>query len=96
MEKIERETPKSSLDDLKQDALCKVLGPERHGRLRTFGKGVTLTKLVALSQMNSYIVQMHEENLQYKSQVAHMQNIIDELKQSNVSSFPFSFICVCF
>ncbi|KAH7835359.1 hypothetical protein Vadar_025442 [Vaccinium darrowii] len=86
MEKIELETPKSSSTNLKEDALCKVLGPEKNGRLRTFGKGVTLTKLTVLSQMSGHIAQLHEENVQHKSQVAHMQNTIDELKKNQTSN----------
>ncbi|KAH7838554.1 hypothetical protein Vadar_028050 [Vaccinium darrowii] len=86
MEKIEWKTPKSSSTNLKEDALCKVLGLEKSGRLRTFGKGVTLTKLTVLAQMSGHIVQLHEENAQYKSQVAHMQNTIDELMKNQVSN----------
>ncbi|KAH7843808.1 hypothetical protein Vadar_020951 [Vaccinium darrowii] len=86
MAKIERETPKSSSTNLKEDALCKVLGPEKHGRLRTFGKGVTLTKLSVLSQMSGHLAQLHEENVKYKSQVARMQDTIDELKKNQAQN----------
>ncbi|KAH7858414.1 hypothetical protein Vadar_023590 [Vaccinium darrowii] len=86
MEKIERETPKSSSTNLKEDALCKVLGPEKHGRLRTFGKGVTLTKLTVLSHMSGHLAQLHEENVKYKSQVAQMQDTIDELKKNQAQN----------
>ncbi|KAH7858302.1 hypothetical protein Vadar_022161 [Vaccinium darrowii] len=72
--------------NLTEDALCKVLGPEKHGRLRTFGKGVTLTKLSVLSQMSSHLAQLHEENVQYKSQVAHMQDTIDDLKKNQAQN----------
>ncbi|KAH7846159.1 hypothetical protein Vadar_010583 [Vaccinium darrowii] len=82
MKKIERDTPNLSSTNFKEDALCKVLGPEKNGRLRTFGKGVTRTKLSFLSQLNGHIAQLHEENVQFKSQVAHMQNAIDELKKN--------------
>ncbi|XP_058189810.1 uncharacterized protein LOC131307354 [Rhododendron vialii] len=50
MGKIERNGQNST--NLKKDAVSKVLGAEGRGHLRTFGKGVTLTRLTILSQMN--------------------------------------------
>ncbi|KAF7154287.1 hypothetical protein RHSIM_Rhsim01G0136300 [Rhododendron simsii] len=84
MGKIERNGQNST--NLKEDAVSKVLGAERRGRLRTFGKGVTLTKLTILSQMNGRFAQLHEENAQMKSQMSHMQNTFDELKKSQVQN----------
>ncbi|XP_058187994.1 uncharacterized protein LOC131304674 isoform X2 [Rhododendron vialii] len=84
MERIERDKPNSSLTNLKEDALSQVLGPEKRGRLRTFGKGVTLTRLAILSQMNGRFDELREENVQLKSQMADMKNTFDELKKSQV------------
>ncbi|KAH7849948.1 hypothetical protein Vadar_025448 [Vaccinium darrowii] len=36
--------------------------------------------------MSDHIAQLHEENAQYKSQVAHMQNTIDELMKNQASN----------
>ncbi|KAH7839622.1 hypothetical protein Vadar_006403 [Vaccinium darrowii] len=36
--------------------------------------------------MSGHIAQLHEENAQYKSQVAHMQNTIDELMKNQASN----------
>ncbi|KAH7845106.1 hypothetical protein Vadar_025837 [Vaccinium darrowii] len=84
MEKIERDTPNLFSTNLNEDAVSKVLGAEKRGRLRTFGKGVTKTKLAILSQMSGHFSQLHEENMQLKSQMALMQNSIDELKRNQV------------
>ncbi|KAH7833564.1 hypothetical protein Vadar_007654 [Vaccinium darrowii] len=86
MKKIERDTSNSSSTNLKEDALCKVLGPEKPGHLRTFGKGVTLTKLALLSQLSGHIAQVHEQDAQFKSQVVHLQNTIDGLKKNQVQN----------
>ncbi|KAF7148533.1 hypothetical protein RHSIM_Rhsim03G0123400 [Rhododendron simsii] len=82
MEKIELDTQSSPSTNLKEDPLSKVMGPERNGRVRTFGKGVTKTKLTILSQMNGKVAEIREENAQCKSEIARMRNEIDELKKN--------------
>ncbi|KAH7839036.1 hypothetical protein Vadar_034032 [Vaccinium darrowii] len=74
LEKVEQDTPKSSSTNLKEDVLSKVLGPERRGRLRTYGKGVTLSKLAIISQANSRTAQLEEGQIAMKAQLAEMQN----------------------
>lgn len=66
MQHLERNKPDST--NLKEDAVCEVLGAERHGRIRAFGKGVTLTRLSILSQVNGKFDQVHEENVMLKTQ----------------------------
>ncbi|KAI8560575.1 hypothetical protein RHMOL_Rhmol04G0268300 [Rhododendron molle] len=39
-------------------------------------------KLIILSQMSGHIALVHEENVQFKSQMAHMQTTINELKKT--------------
>ncbi|KAF7145332.1 hypothetical protein RHSIM_Rhsim04G0083300 [Rhododendron simsii] len=90
MERIEWDKPNSSSTNLKEDALSQVLGPEKRGQLRTFGKGVTLTRLTILSQMNGQFHELREENIQLKSEMADMKNTFDEWKKSQVSSLSFS------
>lgn len=90
MENIERNKPESSSTNFKDDALSQTLGPERHGRVRTFGKGVTKTRLGILSQMDGKIAQVHEENFQLKTKVAHLENMMDEFKKNTVSTLLFS------
>ncbi|KAF7143862.1 hypothetical protein RHSIM_Rhsim05G0198600 [Rhododendron simsii] len=82
MRKIERNGQNSN--NLKEDAVSKVLGAERNGCVRTFGKGVTQTRLTILSQMKGQFAELREENGQMKSQMSDMQNTIDELKKSQV------------
>ncbi|XP_058216030.1 uncharacterized protein LOC131327055 [Rhododendron vialii] len=84
MGKIERNGQNST--NLKEDVVSKVLSAERRGRLRTFGKGVTLTRLTILSQMNGQFAQLREENAKMKSQMSHMQNTFDEFKKSQVQN----------
>ncbi|KAF7154595.1 hypothetical protein RHSIM_Rhsim01G0043800 [Rhododendron simsii] len=84
MGKIERNGQNSS--NLKEDAVSKVLGAERNGRVRTFGKGVTLTRLTILSQMNGQFAELCKENAQMKSQMSDMRNTVDEFKKSQVQN----------
>ncbi|KAF7142365.1 hypothetical protein RHSIM_Rhsim05G0103700 [Rhododendron simsii] len=84
MERIERDKPNSSSTNLKEDALSQVLGPEKRGRLRTFGKGVTLTRLTILSQMNGQFDALREENVQLRSEMSYVKNTVEELKKSQV------------
>ncbi|XP_058184475.1 uncharacterized protein LOC131301962 isoform X2 [Rhododendron vialii] len=86
MERIERDKPNSSSTNLKEDALSQVLGPEKRGRLRTFGKGVTLTRLTILSQMNGQFDALREENVQLRSEMSCVKNTVEELKKSQVQS----------
>ncbi|KAF7154234.1 hypothetical protein RHSIM_Rhsim01G0098700 [Rhododendron simsii] len=86
MEKIELDTQSSPSTNLKEDPLSKVMGLERNGHVRTFGKGVTKTKLTILSQMNGQMAEIREENVQCKSEIARTWNEIDELKKNQVSS----------
>ncbi|KAH7838132.1 hypothetical protein Vadar_022434 [Vaccinium darrowii] len=82
LKKVEQDTAELSSTNLKEDVLSKVLGPERGGRVRTFGKGVTLSKLAILSQVNSRTAQLEEGQAALKAQVAHMQNVISELQKN--------------
>ena len=50
MEKVEDDRP----NNLKDDALSKVLGPEKRGCVRGFGTGVTMSKLAVLSQKDNH------------------------------------------
>ncbi|XP_058187541.1 uncharacterized protein LOC131304339 [Rhododendron vialii] len=84
MGKIERNGHNST--NLKEDAVSKVLGAERNGRVRTFGKGVTQTRLTIISQMNGQFTELREENAQMKSQMSDMRNTIDEFKKSQVQN----------
>ncbi|XP_058189675.1 uncharacterized protein LOC131307269 isoform X4 [Rhododendron vialii] len=84
MGKIERNGQNST--NLKEDAVSKVLGAERNGRVRTFGKGVTQTRLTILSQMNGQFAELRKENAQMKSQMSDMRNTIDEFKKSQVQN----------
>ncbi|XP_058225037.1 uncharacterized protein LOC131334155 isoform X2 [Rhododendron vialii] len=86
MEKIELDAQSSSSTNLKEDPFSKVIGPERNGRVRTFGKGVTKTKLTILSQMNGQMAEIREENVQCKSKIARMRNKIDELKKNQAQN----------
>ena len=70
---------------MKDDALSKVLGPEKRGRVRGFGKGVTMSKLAVLSQRDNHFAQLSEEHLKLKEQVGNMQIIIDDLLKNKAS-----------
>ncbi|KAK0577575.1 hypothetical protein LWI29_035255 [Acer saccharum] len=76
---IRDDLPKSSSMNPKEDALAKVLGPENSGRVRGFGKGVTLSKLSILTQRDNQMNQMKNEYDDLKDEVANLRSMINKL-----------------
>ncbi|TXG57666.1 hypothetical protein EZV62_015495 [Acer yangbiense] len=76
---IRDDLPKSSSMNLKEDALAKVLGPENSGRVRGFGKGVTLSKLSILTQRDNQMNQMKNKYEDLKDEVANLRSMVNKL-----------------
>lgn len=60
-------------ENIHEDALTHVLGPERHGRVRGVGFGVTPTKLNAHIQYSGKVKEL-EQKFQNQTSLVHAQN----------------------
>ncbi|GMN53519.1 hypothetical protein TIFTF001_022660 [Ficus carica] len=86
MEEYHKELPFSSQTNVKEDAVSKVLGPEKSGRLRAYGEGVTITKLAIVSERDELIIQLEKECRELKEQVTTQQGLINILLKNQGSS----------
>ena len=85
MEEYHKELPLSSQTNVKEDAVSKVLGPEKSGRLRAYGEGVTITKLAIVSERDELIIKLEKECRELKELVATQQGLINTLLKNQVS-----------
>ena len=51
----------SAADNIREDAVTKILGKDKNGRVRGFGRGVTATKLAFLQSRDAKIDDMASE-----------------------------------
>ena len=72
MEQIQNDPARSSTSGLHNDALSVLFGPEKGGRIRGIGSGVSMTKYSILNENKDYVTSVEEK---YES----MQNQITDL-----------------
>ncbi|KAK9198309.1 hypothetical protein WN944_013493 [Citrus x changshan-huyou] len=70
-----------SSNNLRDDALSQVLRPD-NSHLTAIGKGVTISKLAILSQMESIIAKLTKEHDEIKKENAQMKQEQDEMKKA--------------
>ncbi|KAF6164126.1 hypothetical protein GIB67_017710 [Kingdonia uniflora] len=61
---------------LKDDMLSQVLGPERQGRVRALGFGVTPTRLGIISQTTGRVAELEEQQAVMMGKMEKMSNLI--------------------
>lgn len=59
----------SAADNIREDAVSKVLGKDKPGRVRGFGRGITATKLAYLHFRDAKIAEMKTEIQELKGMV---------------------------
>ncbi|XP_048614493.1 uncharacterized protein LOC125587659 isoform X1 [Brassica napus] len=72
----------SAADNIREDAVSKVLGKDKPGRVRGFGRGITANKLAYLQFRDAKIAEM-------KSEIEELKGMVRELaekKKSNVDA----------
>ena len=85
MEEVEHATPFPSTN-VKEDALSRVLGPEKHGRLRGLGKGVILSKLSFMLERDDHLNSLEEKYGKVLEQLIHMNGLVELLMKNQVSN----------
>ena len=98
-----------SSNNLRDNALSQVLRPD-NSHLRAIGKGVTISKLVILSQKDSIIAKLTEEHDEIKKESAQMKQEQDEMKKAlsdmrslveglqkrQACTMFYSLLCICY
>lgn len=73
------EDPKSgTTDNADEDALTKLFGNPKSGRLIGQGRGVTRSKLTVVNMCNSKISKLEEEQHNMKLKMTEMMNLLKE------------------
>ncbi|XP_062079639.1 uncharacterized protein LOC133784201 [Humulus lupulus] len=73
------EDPKSgTIDNADEDALKKLFGNPKSGRLIRHGRGVTRSKLTVVNMCNSKISRLEEEQQNMKLKMTEMMNLLKE------------------
>ncbi|ONK76164.1 uncharacterized protein A4U43_C03F24610 [Asparagus officinalis] len=79
LKKIETATPSSSSTNVREDALSKVLGKDKPGRLRGMGRGVTISKVSFLQARDKHVLQLKEENSEFRNRIQHLETVVHKL-----------------
>ncbi|KAJ0078191.1 hypothetical protein Patl1_36993 [Pistacia atlantica] len=66
-----------TLTNLREDAITKVLGPDKRGHVKGLGKGVTLKQLSIIAQRDSLIAQMAQQQAEMKMEMNHMKDLLN-------------------
>lgn len=70
----------SAADNIREDAVSKVLGKDKPGRVRGFGRGITANKLAYLQFRDPKIAEM-------KSEIEELKGMVQELAKKKVILF---------
>ncbi|CAH9051686.1 unnamed protein product [Cuscuta epithymum] len=79
LKEIESDTPSSSSTNIREDALSQVLGKDKPGQLRGMGRGATISKISFLQARDKHVVQLKEENVEFRSRIQHLENLVQKL-----------------
>ncbi|KAJ0089505.1 hypothetical protein Patl1_14370 [Pistacia atlantica] len=80
IEKLQQMGNDSSLPtptNLREDAITKVLDPDKGGHVKGLGKGVTLTQLSIIAQRDNLIAQMAQQQSEIKMEKNYMKNLLN-------------------
>lgn len=70
----------SAADNIREDAVSKILGKDRPGRVRGFGRGITATKLAFLQARDAKMAEM-------KSEIDELKGMFRDLAGNKVIFF---------
>lgn len=76
-------TPSASSTNVREDALSQVLGKDRPGRLRGMGRGVTISKVSFLQSRDKHVVQLKEENSEFRNRIQDLESVVQKLIANN-------------
>lgn len=82
---IDSEIGSTSTDNVREDAVSKVLGKDKPGRIRGLGRGATVTKLDFLKARDSHVKQLEASHADLMSKFEKLQNVVSEIAGKKVS-----------
>lgn len=82
---IDSEIGSTSTDNVREDAVSKVLGKDKPGRLRGLGRGATITKLDFLKARDSHVRQLEASYTDLKSKYENLHIVVSEIACKKVS-----------
>ena len=85
LEEVQHAIPLPSTN-VKEDALTRVLDPEKHGQLRGLGKGVSLSKLSFMLERDDHLNSLEEKYGKVLEQLIHMNGLVELLMKNQVSN----------
>lgn len=92
MNEVEGVSASSSTTSVRDDALSKVLGEDKPGRLRGMGRGMTITKLTFFQTKDKYVAKMQEEHSNMQDRINHLENLVNKLVTDKVG---FTYVVDC-
>ncbi|KAM7502668.1 hypothetical protein LguiB_001572 [Lonicera macranthoides] len=87
MTKIKEIPPTQDLISIRDDALAKFLGPERPGRVRGLGFGVTPTKVDAIVQSNGRVAALENQLKEFMEWRIQMEALLSQGNRANMDQF---------
>lgn len=69
IQSLDSQMDSTSGDNIKEDAVSKVLGKDKPGRVRGMGRGITATKLAFIQARDSRLEELHNEVEDLKNQI---------------------------
>lgn len=84
MKEADINSSSSSTTDIRDDAVTKVLGPDRPGRLRGMGRGMTMTKLAFFQARDKHVTQMQEDHIYLKDKIVRLENTLNKIMKKKV------------
>lgn len=70
----------SAAENIREDAVSKILGKDKPGRVRGFGRGITATKLAFLQARDAKMAEM-------KSEIEELKGLVRDLAGKKVILF---------
>lgn len=74
----------STTTNPKEDGLSQVLGPDKPGRLRAMGRGMSMTKLAFFQVKSKCMAQMEEKQLHLQRKVDDLEAVIANYQVSHI------------
>lgn len=69
----------STSSSILDDAVSQVLGKDKSGRVRGFGRGITASKLAFIEARDTHVEKLEARQAELLSKVENLQNVVRDL-----------------
>lgn len=69
----------NSVISVKEDALSKVLGKDKNGRVRGMRRGITATKLAFLQARDAHVQQLEAKQAALETEIEDLKHLVHDL-----------------